>query len=65
MQHGYVMPFGTVIFDESYQNESFVIMEQYRWLIQGLKILHGNNLYHIDIRPGKIIIFNEHSVRLY
>jgi len=62
VQHGYVMPFGTVIFDECYQNESF-LMEQYRWLIKGLKILHGNNLYHLDIRPGNIIVY-ENSARL-
>ena len=62
VQHGFVMPFGTVIIDECYQNESFLI-EQYRWLIQGLKILHGNNLYHLDIRPGNIIVY-DNSARL-
>jgi hypothetical protein len=65
IQHGYAMPLGTVITDPLLfvtDWEGF-LDKQYRWLIQGLSILHEENLYHMDIRPGNIIIY-ENTARL-
>jgi hypothetical protein len=56
--YGFAMLCARVISDECFQEEVF-LEKQYRWLIEGLRILHSNRLFHMDIRPGNIVIYED------
>jgi len=52
------MPCATSISEKCFL-ESESLGEYYRWLLEGLRILHGNHFYHMDIRPGNIVIYEK------
>jgi hypothetical protein len=56
--HGFAMYLGTVISTPSLLTEEF-LEKQFCWLVQGLRILHKNDMNHMDIRPGNIIIYED------
>jgi len=58
IQYGFAMPSAIAITNPNLHTHGF-LEEQYKWLIQGLKILHAKKLYHVDIRPGNIVIYKK------